>query len=461
MQSMFYEGTFVDTMRFVKEFLLTESLYFCFGIHISSSEQFVPLAREEYDMPNSIPSITINRIQATRENLSLIPSLKERMNRSVLGQLTHASEKWDKTVWNNNFVMKGHGGQSRCFSVNLKGEGVQDYGGPYRELFETIVAEIQWTDLLVVLAKTNNADQPAAMRGKEYFVFEPLDPSHELYSLQNQMICALGKLMGAGIRNGIRFNVHLLPAIWKIMADEALDINDLDSLDHKCAMDMLDILSSSQEQFTREYRSLKWSSYSLHGLKRPVSNRGMNDVVKYSERQEYVKCVIMTRLNEFQNQFMVLVDGLNTALPTSMFHLFYWESLELLFAGDSTVNMSILRHHCLYEGFTADEPVIVWLWSVIDELSREERIKFLMFVASRTSLPAQNIASSFKFRISKYTPSHGTPDQFCPLSSTCFFNLKIPLYSSKDILKKQLLLAINNTTTMDADIRLHNADGWN
>ena len=33
---------------------------------------------------------------------------------------------------------KGHGGQRRAFKVRFLGEGVNDYGGPYRAVFEQV-----------------------------------------------------------------------------------------------------------------------------------------------------------------------------------------------------------------------------------------------------------------------------------------------------------------------------------
>jgi HECT-domain (ubiquitin-transferase) len=52
------------------------------------------------------------------------------------------------------------------------------------------------------------------------------------------------------------------------------------------------------------------------------------------------------------------------------------------------------------------------------------------------------------------------PDAYLPSAQTCFFSLSLPAYSSKEILKAKLLFAIHNSPTMDADVRLHNAEGW-
>ena len=42
-----------------------------------------------------------------------------------------------------SYVGKGHGGQKRAFKVKFLGEGVNDYGGPYRAVFEQVVDELQ------------------------------------------------------------------------------------------------------------------------------------------------------------------------------------------------------------------------------------------------------------------------------------------------------------------------------
>ncbi|KAF0712348.1 hypothetical protein AaE_012048, partial [Aphanomyces astaci] len=52
------------------------------------------------------------------------------------------------------------------------------------------------------------------------------------------------------------------------------------------------------------------------------------------------------------------------------------------------------------------------------------------------------------------------PDLYLPHAQTCFFSLSLPAYSTKAILKAKLLYAIQNSPNMDADVRLHNAEGW-
>lgn len=77
--------------------------------------------------------------------------------------------------------------------------------------------------------------------------------------------------------------------------------------------------------------------------------------------------------------------------------------------------------------------LVQWFWEVLETFSPAERSLFLRFVWGRTRLP-RNIAD-FRGRdfviqvLDKYQP----PDHFLPESYTCFFLLKMPRYSTKEV----------------------------
>ncbi len=55
--------------------------------------------------------------------------------------------------------------------------------------------------------------------------------------------------------------------------------------------------------------------------------------------------------------------------------------------------------------------------------------------------------SSMMFKTKEYP----NPDKALPRADTCFFNIEIPAYTSREIAKKQILFAIHSTVTMDRD----------
>ena len=65
---------------------------------------------------------------------------------SVFSQLQHEMRNWSGAMLRRGYVAKGHGGQKRAFKVKLVGEGVNDYSGPYREVFTDALREVTELD---------------------------------------------------------------------------------------------------------------------------------------------------------------------------------------------------------------------------------------------------------------------------------------------------------------------------
>jgi len=70
--------------------------------------------------------------------LAQLPTADRRVETSVFGQLFNEVDKWSEQSLRRAYVGKGHGGQKRAFKVKFLGEGVKDYGGPYRAVFDQV-----------------------------------------------------------------------------------------------------------------------------------------------------------------------------------------------------------------------------------------------------------------------------------------------------------------------------------
>lgn len=117
-----------------------------------------------------------------------------RLQRSVLGQLYHELQAWPSHYFRRSYVGKGHGGQKRCFIIKFVGEGVNDYGGPYREMFEAIVDEIQNDSLITnLLLPCNNRIHNTGLVGRDKFVINPTSCKS---NKSLQLMVFLGKLIG-------------------------------------------------------------------------------------------------------------------------------------------------------------------------------------------------------------------------------------------------------------------------
>ena len=49
---------------------------------------------------------------------------------------------------------------------------------------------------------------------------------------------------------------------------------------------------------------------------------------------------------------------------------FCWHELQLLLCGQPTNNVSLVKSHTCYEGYTASSDVVVWLWETLKQFSQ-------------------------------------------------------------------------------------------
>lgn len=81
-------------------------------------------------------------------------------------------------------------------------------------------------------------------------------------------------------------------------------------------------------------------------------------------------------------------------------------------------------------------------------MSEDDKQLYLKFVNGRSKLPTD--PSTFrKHKISRGPKNNA--DGRLPLSHTCFFEIDLPNYSSKEIMRKQLLIAIRFCGEIDTD----------
>lgn len=87
-----------------------------------------------------------------------------------------------------------------------------------------------------------------------------------------------------------------------------------------------------------------------------------------------------------------------------------------------------------------------WFWEVLTEMEEEDKQKYLKFVNSRSKLPT-NPTVGRKHKITPYTKS----DTALPQAHTCFFQIDLPAYKSKEILREKILIAIRFCGEIDTD----------
>lgn len=107
--------------------------------------------------------------------------------------------------------------------------------------------------------------------------------------------------------------------------------------------------------------------------------------------------------------------------------------------GRKKVDFDLLKRHTIYSaGVKEDAPHIKFLWSVLNELQHSDSLRFIKFCWGQERLPANDEEferNQIRFMIKPISYTAPNPDKALPKADTCFFNLELPAYTTKAILK--------------------------
>ncbi|PPD77872.1 hypothetical protein GOBAR_DD25184 [Gossypium barbadense] len=173
---------------------------------------------------------------------------------------------------------------------------------------------------------------------------------------------------------------------------------------------------------------------------------GRNIKVTEENKHQYVDLVVEHRLTTaIRPQINAFLEGFNELIPRELISVFNDKELELLISGLPDIDLDDMRANTEYSGYSAASPVIQWFWEVVQGFSKEDKARLLQFVTGTSKVPLegfsalQGISGSQKFQIHK---AYGSPDHL-PSAHTCFNQLDLPEYPSKEHLEERLLLAIH------------------
>lgn len=158
-------------------------------------------------------------------------------------------------------------------------------------------------------------------------------------------------------------------------------------------------------------------------------------------RKQYVQDYILWLTHKsIGPQYSAFEKGFYTLLDRKAVALFSPSSLKLLVEGSPEIDVDDLERAATYEGYSTEDDTIKDFWHVVRSFSPEQLRKLLEFVTASDRVPFGGF-SSIKFSIHR----NGNEDERLPRSSTCFGQLLLPQYSSRDRMRERLCLAIENS----------------
>lgn len=113
------------------------------------------------------------------------------------------------------------------------------------------------------------------------------------------------------------------------------------------------------------------------------------------------------------------------------------------------------RHTRYSSGMSPDKfPHLDMFWRVLSAFSEENKRRFINFAWGQDTLPADDAEfdrTHTRLLIKVPPVTAQSQDGLLPKADTCFFNIELPAYSTEEVMREKLLLAITLCTSLDGD----------
>uniref|UniRef100_A0A3Q3XB61 HECT-type E3 ubiquitin transferase n=1 Tax=Mola mola TaxID=94237 RepID=A0A3Q3XB61_MOLML len=335
---------------------------------------------------------------------------------------------------------------SRAWKVKLVGEGADDAGGVFDDTITEMCQELE-TGVVDLLIPSPNATAEVGYN-RDRFLLNP-SACLEEHMLQFKF---LGILMGVAIRTKKPLDLHLAPLVWKQLCCIPLLLEDLEEVDLLYVQTLKSILHIEDSGITEDnfHEMIPLDSFvgqSADGKMVPIIPGGNSIPLTFSNRKEYVERAIEYRLHEIDRQVAAVREGMSWIVPVPLLSLLTAKQLEQMVCGMPEICCDVLKKVVRYREVDEQHSLVQWFWQTLEEFSNEERVLFMRFVSGRSRLPANTADISQRFQIMKVD----RPYDSLPTSQTCFFQLRLPPYSSQAVMAERLRYAINNCRSIDMD----------
>ncbi|KAK8837290.1 hypothetical protein M9Y10_036720 [Tritrichomonas musculus] len=357
--------------------------------------------------------------------------------------------------------------------------------GPLQEFLRLFALELQRNSLDIWLSDSEDGNEFAS-RKEELGLF----PSPRSVR-RPDLFFTLGALCAKAIENGITLPLHFSPSFIKLLRNERIEIQDvskaysrsiqnregliglpftlpgredvelrdggreintddssvdlyIELLKKVLTFNVFNESTTSQQPSLTPISSTAWRRSTTDSSSLPLepsdsidSNGSLleikddfpDEIADFIERYSFECCASMFK------------EGFGRIIQWKAMDLFTAEEFCTIIEGDDDFSLNSLKENVsIGAGYNENSPQIIWLFQVVsEELSGEEKKLFARFLTGSDSFGVFGLRSLVpRLNISRSEKS----EQALPTASTCSNSLKLPEYSSKEILKNKLLYAI-------------------
>ncbi|PQQ14409.1 E3 ubiquitin-protein ligase UPL3 [Prunus yedoensis var. nudiflora] len=285
----------------------------------------------------------------------------------------------------------------------------------------------------------------------------------------------VGRVMAKALQDGRLLDLPLSTAFYKLLLGQDLDLHDVLSFDaelgktlqelHNLVCRKLYLESSGDNRDAIAELRFRGASiddlcfdFTLPGYPDYVLKAG-DENVDINNLEEYISLVVdATVKTGIMRQIEAFRAGFNQVFDILSLQIFTPHELDYLLCGRRELwEAETLVDHIKFDhGYTAKSPAILNLLEIMGEFTPEQQRAFCQFVTGAPRLPPGGLAVlNPKLTIvrkhsstANNTAANGTgpselADDDLPSVMTCANYLKLPPYSTKEVMLKKLLYAIS------------------
>ncbi|TKY67661.1 E3 ubiquitin-protein ligase UPL3 [Spatholobus suberectus] len=286
----------------------------------------------------------------------------------------------------------------------------------------------------------------------------------------------LGRVMAKALQDGRLLDLPLSVAFYKLVLGQELDLHDILFIDAELGKTLQELnalvcrkcyTESTGGSYTDTIANLHFRGAPIEDLRLDFTLPGYpeyilkpgDDIVDINNVEEYISMVVEATVKTgIMRQMEAFKAGFNQVFDISSLQIFTPQELDYLLCGRRELwKTETLADHIKFDhGYTAKSPAIVNLLEIMGEFTPELQRAFCQFVTGAPRLPpgglavlnpkltiVRKLSSSAANASSNGNGPSESADEDLPSVMTCANYLKLPPYSTKEIMYKKLLYAIS------------------
>jgi len=285
----------------------------------------------------------------------------------------------------------------------------------------------------------------------------------------HKMFHFIGVLVGKALTDGRLLDLPLSPVFWKLVFNEPICISDVYKIDRTLGKTLLEfhelvsrkqsIISQnglSSDQRSRYLNSIHYKgsnidslglNFTLPGYSYELKENGQTIPVTLENLDEYVQLVTKMTLAQ-SGPAAAFKEGLSKLIKVERLKMFTGEELEYLICGagsESWTHETLAKNVVPAHGFSKQSSTFKNLLAVMETLTSSERRLFLQFATGSPRLPVGGFEALNPplTVVKKGVPAGCEMDSYLPSVMTCQNYLKLPDYTCREALEKNLKYAIS------------------